>query len=192
MRSKHRLFWFVGCALFFTTLTQAQAQPGDPVPQVQGWSVGLAADTIERDVLVGVRAGYWHEHLGVDARLQFSALAVEETEGSTTLDERVRAIVLLGGKGGYQVGAAKWFGRLGVGLEVDEQRFEGTNVTKVMGLAELGGGVDFAVSDRLLLGLTLLNLRALVGEYSISGEPNLDFAGGQASILSGGHVSYQF
>ncbi len=193
MRSKHMVFCLVGCAFLFGALSQATAQPADQAPEVRGWTVGLAADTIARDILAGARLGYWHDYLGFDARVQFSAFAIEDTEDNNTLDERVHAAVLLGGKGGYQLGAAKWFGRLGVGLEIEEQRDEeGDRVTKVAGLAELGGGVDFAVSDRLVLGLTLLNLRVLVGEYSISDAPNYDFVGGQASILTGGHVSYQF
>ncbi len=170
-------------------------------PQVRGWSVGLGTTTAYGtaglndgpETLIGGRLGYWHEHFGFDASLHFSLAGLDATSDSSTVDLNALAVAAVGAKGGKQFGPAKWYGRLGVIIQFNERKFgSGAEGTAVFGGAELGAGVDFAVSERLILGLNLLDLRMVGGEFNSPGQDAFDVIGGRISVLSGGHISYQF
>ncbi|POR00836.1 hypothetical protein AU468_09310 [Alkalispirochaeta sphaeroplastigenens] len=197
MRQKIRPWIFLGCLLLCRSPLVVELYGQESVPLVRGWTAGIAADRFRRTEMIGARLGYWGNSLGFDGRMQLSFFGLEDTSDNNTFDEQVSAMMGLGVKAGFPTGSARWFGRVGAGLEIEESLEHGENgdsdtATFILGFFEVGSGVDLAVSDRLVLGLTLLNLRVLGGEYDTSGIEAIDLGGGQLSLLTGGHLSYQF
>jgi hypothetical protein len=118
-------------------------------PSVEGWSVGMAIDTIRDNTVIGGRIGYWWQFVGVDARAQFGFYNIDDADTNSTIERQVGATLSIGAKGGVQVGPAKWYGRLGVGFEGTERQVgpdEGDESTVSFFSGEAGGGINPAVS----------------------------------------------
>ncbi|TVR29608.1 MAG: hypothetical protein EA404_14420 [Spirochaetaceae bacterium] len=173
----------------------AAAQEADSsAPRVEGWSVGVSIDTVRDDTVVGGRIGYWSRVFGFDARAQFGFHGLDDAKTNATIEQRVGAVVAIGAKGGFQVGRAKWYGRLGVGFQGEERRMgpeDDEKFTVALGSGEAGAGVDLAATDRLILGLTLVTVRVQLGEFNVPQQEPTELFGGQISLLSGAHISVQ-
>lgn len=156
---------------------------------LDGWSIGLAMDTVRGRTIIGPRLGYWYGVLGFDVRAQLVFEGLEDTDSGDSYDEVVNLAASLGGKIGFRTGPAQWYGRAGVRAQIEDRV---DIYTEMIGAGELGIGVDLAASDRLIIGLQLLDLRFFTGTYN---EPEIDevgIVGGRVGLFSGGHVSYRF
>ena len=179
--------------LFAVTPAEAETREGPSlVPAIEGWMFGVAIDSIRDDVVVGGRAAYWGRHVGFDARLQFSFYNIDDSKTNTTVEQKVGAVVAVGVTGGLQRGRAKWYGRLGAGLEAEERKMGSDDEDRYsvfLGGGEAGVGVDIATSDRLVLGLSLLAIQIRFGEFNVPKQEPTELFSGQISLLSGAHVS---
>ena len=193
---KRRNVWLLLISGFWCLVPMvAVAQEADSnVPLVQGWSVGVSVDSVRDDAVIGGRIGYWGRVFGFDARAQFSFHGLDDAKTNSTIEQRVGAVVAIGAKAGFQVGRAKWYGRVGVGFEGEERRTgpdDDDKFSVMLGSGEVDAGVDLAAMDRLILGLTLVTVRVQLGEFNAPQQEPTELFGGQVSLLSGAHISVQ-
>ena len=177
----------LGCLLLLAPVASLVAQDGE-APTVEGWSVGLGVNDVGLERFIGARLGYWGQYVGFDTSLQSSAWELELADTGDTVLEQAAGLFTLGVKGGSQVGFVKWFVRLGLGGYAEEVG----DAEITLGYVELGGGVDFAATDNLILGIRILDLRAYSGEFDEAGFDSVDIQGAGANFLTGGHISFQF
>lgn len=174
----------------------AIADEGESNPaRIEGWSVGVAIDSIRDNTVIGGRLGYWWQFVGVDARAQFGFYNIDDADTNSTIEKQVGATLSIGAKGGLQVGPAKWYGRVGVGFEGAEHQLgpdDEDQSTESFISGEAGGGVDMAVSERLILGLNLLTVRVELGEFNVPKQEPTDLFAGNITVLGGAHISFQF
>ena len=192
---KTRTVSFALCLFAITMLASISAYADDGVvPGVEGFTVGLVFDSMT-STEPGVRAGYWWQYFGVDLTLQGSGYEAEISDGadSITIGEETIGYAGLGLKVGAQIERVKVYGRLGLGSLVSSD--EVLEVDLSVRVVDITLGLDFAVSNHLVLGINILEGRAISGTLEdASGASNLtlDLDGVTSRFLQGGHISFQF
>ncbi|POQ98940.1 hypothetical protein AU468_11120 [Alkalispirochaeta sphaeroplastigenens] len=175
------------------------------IPEVQGWSLGIGLSDLYGTHGHGGKLGFWGNHAGFEASFYSSALFLnmEYPNGSTDGRDRTVSHIMVGFKLGTQVDRSKWYGLFSVGglMEVIEDDGGEETLTTEISVVSLGGGVDFAITPNLLVGIDVLNLRYYAGDvthefYGSHGSGwesrSLTLEGMQVSFFGGGHISYQF
>ncbi|SIQ09228.1 hypothetical protein SAMN05920897_103187 [Alkalispirochaeta americana] len=175
------------------------------IPVVQGWSLGIGFSDLYDTHGHGGKIGFWGHHVGFEASIYSSALLLnlEYPKGWEDNIERTVSHVMAGIKFGSQVERAKWYGVASVGglVEVVEDDTEENKLTTEIAVFSLGGGVDFAITPNLLVGIDMFNLRYYAGDVTLESygsydngwdRDSLTLEGVQFSFFGGGHISYQF